>query len=64
MVVLKTEMHKKRGMEKMGKKRLIMLILMKIKNKVLRAIDFGTEVILNLQRSSAANSCCQRKMFE
>jgi hypothetical protein len=56
---IKSEMR-----NRMGQERLNMLSLMNIENEVLRAVDFSTELILNLRRSSPVNSRCQRKMFE
>jgi hypothetical protein len=56
---IKSEMR-----NRMGQERLNMLSLMNIENEVLHAVDFSTELILNLRRSSPVNSRCQRNMFE
>jgi hypothetical protein len=56
---IKSEMR-----NRMGQERLNMLSLMNIENETLRAVDFSTELIFNLRRSSPVNSDCQRKVFE
>jgi Sec-independent protein translocase protein TatA len=49
---------------RMGQERLNMLSLINIENETLRTVDFSTELIFNLRRSSPVYSDCQRKVFE
>jgi hypothetical protein len=42
----------------------LLLSLMSIENEVLHVVDFSTELMLNLRRSSPINSRCQRKVFD
>jgi hypothetical protein len=48
----------------MGQECLNMLSLMNTENETLCALDFSTELILNLRWESLVNSDCQRKVFE
>jgi hypothetical protein len=48
----------------MSQERLNLLSLMNIEDEVLRAVDFSTDLILNLRRSSPVISRRQRKMLE
>jgi hypothetical protein len=49
---------------RIGQERLNMLSLINIENEVLSAVDFSTELIFNMRRSSPVNCRCQRKMLE